>query len=115
MSKFAGFLKRVKQFARKGVNISAKVLQNVYNKGLEYARPVAAAALDVIVPGLGSVAGAATKPIQQLQDGIVNKGLNWIINKTEPSVRNSGSVPPRPVRERLIMARPGGVSAEVWK
>ena len=154
MGKFAGFLKRVKQAARNAVNIGAKVFQTAYNKAMLIVRPIAVAAADMLAPGVGAAVDTLTKPLQQLQDNLVNKGLDWVINKTESTsssrvvrpminqeVKNmlTNNVshklppklplhmphqeviseqtltvpqepqeyyPPRPVRERLIMARP---------
>ena len=83
MGKFAGFLKRVKQAAGNAVNIGSKVFQTEYNTAIPIVRPIAVAAADMLAPGVGTAVNTLTKPLQQLQDNLVNKGLNWVINKTD--------------------------------
>ena len=105
MGKFAGFLKRAKQVIRNVVHESALWIKSAYNNAMPIVRPIDAAAVDVIVPGLGTASSVATKPLQKLQDDLVNKGLDWITKKIEPAAVTSTSKPllSNEMREMLKM------------
>ena len=82
MGKFAGFLKRVKNFALKGVNTVAKGLKTAKNIWNNVVTKPGVAILNTLLP--------ITKPITDTLydvDDYVNKGIDWVIDKTSKSSR----------------------------
>ena len=77
MGKFAGFLKRAKNFALKGVNTVAKSLKTVKNIWNNVVTKPGVAILNTLLP--------ITKPITDTLydvDDYFNKGIDWVIDKT---------------------------------
>jgi len=98
MGKFAGFLKRVKNFVKKGVNTVAKgfkVAKNIWNNVIT--KP-GVSILNTLIPG--------TKPLTDALwtvDDQFNKGLDWVIDKT--SSTNNNKLPAHFVKDTVSSFR----------
>ena len=89
MGKFAGFWKRVKNIARSGVNTVMKGIRSAKKFWNE----------NVTKPGVETINGLLpiTKPLTDLifkYDDKVNKGIDWIINKTENTTKTQPRIQP---------------------
>ena len=77
MGKFAGFLKRIKNFTNKVINMGAKGLKAVKGVWNDVITKPGVSILNTVLPG--------TKPLTDTLfkiDNQFNKGIDWIISKT---------------------------------
>ena len=109
MGKFAGFLKRAKNFALKGVNTVAKGLKTAKNIWNNVITKPGVDILNTLLP--------ITKPITDTLydvDDYFNKGIDWVIDKTSStnslSKTNKGnknnytSLPSKPIFTPINMS-----------
>jgi hypothetical protein len=87
MGKFAGFLKRIKNFTNKVVNVGAKGLKAVKGVWNDVITKPGVSILNTVLPG--------TKPITDALftvDNYVNKGIDWVIDKTNNKTDKSSNI-----------------------
>ena len=102
MGKFAGFWKRVKNIARSGVNTVMKGVRTAKNFWNE----------NITKPGVETINGLLpiTKPFTDLifkYDDKVNKGIDWIINKTDNTTKYQPRIQPQPSQpDRRLTVNP---------